>query len=95
MKRKHPMQPVVWDKDIIRFKKNAIVSYLLDLCTIKGIADMNSLALIPFEQEDREQFAQLIGYSVSGAGDLGYVSEKLIARADAKAAKLIARKPRK
>jgi hypothetical protein len=30
-----------------------------------------------FTQEDREQFAQLIGYSHSGSGDLGYVSDEV------------------
>ncbi len=35
---------------------------------------MNDLAIIPFDNEDREQFAQLIGYSLSGYGSLSYVS---------------------
>jgi len=29
-----------------------------------------------FNDEEREQFAQLIGYSVSGFGDLSYVSDE-------------------
>jgi len=29
-----------------------------------------------FSQEDREQFAQLIGYSLSGFGELSYVSDE-------------------
>jgi hypothetical protein len=41
--------------------------------------------MIPFSNGDREQFAQLIGYSVGGFGDLSYVSDEayLVARAEA------------
>ena len=35
---------------------------------------MNELACMDFSQEDSEQFAQLIGYSVSGFSELSYVS---------------------
>lgn len=31
-----------------------------------------------FTQEDREQFAQLIGYSLSGYSDLGYVRDQTL-----------------
>ena len=37
---------------------------------------MNDLNSRVFSIEDREQFAQLIGYSVSGFGDLSYVSDE-------------------
>lgn len=80
-KKKHPRQPVVWDGKVLRFKANEIVRFLLDA----GPHDMNSLAHMPFSKEDREQFAQLIGYSVSGAGNLSYMSRKLVAEADAEA----------
>lgn len=70
---KHPIQPLSKDESgVIRFKKNAIVAYLLDA----GPFDMNQLALMPFSSEDREQFAQLIGYSLSGFGELSYVSDE-------------------
>lgn len=53
-----PMQPIYLDKHgAVRFKENAIVSYLLD----KGGLTLNDLAKVEFPQEDREQFAQLIG----------------------------------
>lgn len=74
----HPMQPLVWDKDVIRFKRNAIVRFLLDA----GPFDLNQIALMPFSDEDRAQFAQLIGYSVSGWGELGYCTEQQIEEAD-------------
>lgn len=68
---RHPIQPLVTDSDgVCRFKKNAIVSFLLDA----GPFDMNKLALMQFSYDDREQFAQLIGYSVCGFGELSYVS---------------------
>lgn len=40
-----------------------------------GSHDMNKIAALPFTQEDREQFAQLIGYSLSGFSELFYVSD--------------------
>lgn len=68
---RHPMQPVVVDEHgVKRFKANAIVRYLLDT----GGSDMNKLACLSFSDEDREQFAQLIGYSVGGFCDLSYSS---------------------
>jgi hypothetical protein len=38
---------------------------------------MNSLARMNFSNEDREQFAQLIGYSLSGFSELSYVSDEI------------------
>jgi hypothetical protein len=71
---KHPIQPLVEDDHgVVRFKSNAIVRFLLD----KGPFNMNDIARDEFSQEDREQFAQLIGYSHSGSGDLGYVSDEV------------------
>lgn len=45
--------------------------------------DLNTLALMDFSRDDWTQLAQLIGYSVSGAGDLSYFDRKVIAAADA------------
>ena len=89
---KHPMQPIEMDDGIARFKENRIVRYLLTLTTNARLADMSTLAIIPFSVEDRVQFAQLIGYSVSGFGDLDYVPRDVVAVADTEAAKLINRK---
>lgn len=67
----HPIQPLYTDDHgVLRFKANAIVRYLLDF----GGIDMNKLAVLPFSDEDRIQFAQLIGYSLGGFGDLSYVN---------------------
>ncbi|SAK63687.1 hypothetical protein AWB80_02902 [Caballeronia pedi] len=70
MEPKHPMQPLVRDdRNTVRFKRNHIVEYLLD----NGGIDMNKLAMLDFTPEDRQQFAQLIGYSVDGYMTLSYV----------------------
>lgn len=70
----HPIQPLVQDaRGVIRFKENRIVRHLLE----NGGIGLNDLAVLDFSQEDREQFAQLIGYSHSGSGDLGYVSDEV------------------
>lgn len=41
-----------------------------------GPFDMNDIASKQFSQEDQEQFAQLIGYSLSGFSELSYVSDE-------------------
>lgn len=64
---KHPIQPIEIDANgTPRFKKNSIVEFLLD----NGPFDMNDIARGNFSKEDRQQFAQLIGYSLSGYSDL-------------------------
>ena len=80
----HPVQPLKVDPyGVVRFKKNAIVEYLLDGVARRHGIDMNELAVMPFSDEDREQFAQLIGYSLSGFSDLSYVTDKTYNRAAA------------
>lgn len=87
----HPMQPLIIDEHgTVRFKKNEIVRVLLDT----GVLDMNKLAVLNFSREDREQFAQLIGYSVSGFGDLSYVSKESVRIADIRAARLLPKSKR-
>jgi hypothetical protein len=83
---KQPMQPVINVKGVHRFKENKLVSYLLD----NGGIDMNHLSTVGdlFTQEDKEQFAQLIGYSVCGFGELSYVSDKAYNKAMKRSEKL-------
>jgi hypothetical protein len=57
------------ENGLLRFKANPIVRLLLD----KGPLTLNALADLAFSNEDRQQFAQLIGYSVGGYQDLPYV----------------------
>lgn len=74
----HPIQPLVMVNDVLRFKENKIVTHLLS-CAERGLrADMNSIGAGDFSVEDRAQFAQLIGYSWSGAGDLSYMPSRVI-----------------
>lgn len=70
-----PMQPLVKDDHgVARFKANKIVNHLLDYASERGCG-MTELAKLQFPDEDYMQFAQLIGYSVSGYSDLSYVSD--------------------
>lgn len=87
---KHPMQPVVMGKDgRPRFKENPIVRFLLD----NGGYDMNKLAVLAksagWTKDDESQFAQLIGYSTSGFGELNYANKEHVAIADETAEKLM------
>lgn len=85
---KHPMQPIYKDDHgVVRFKPNKIVRFMLDhgVTLVDGVwnrrwgengLSLNILAQMDFSQEDWEQFYQLIGYSVSGYGDLSGVSDE-------------------
>lgn len=79
---KHPMQPVIWKDGVARFQKNAIVDFLLDWARPRGM-DLNELTTMNFSADDWNQFAQLIGYSVSGFGSLSYAKRSIVAAADA------------
>ena len=63
-----PMQPIRNG----RFVPNRIVQYLLEVAPI----GLNELAAMDFSAQERMQFAQLIGYSLSGFGELGYVDDE-------------------
>jgi len=77
-KTRHPIQPLERDdQGVMRFKPNKIVQHLLD----HGGIDLNQIASMDFTVDDREQFAQLIGYSLSGFSELHYVSEETYAAA--------------
>ena len=85
MTQRFPLQPIITDEHgNRRFRQNKIVRHLLDC----GGLDLNRLSVVLRGdncREDWEQFAQLIGYSVSGFGDLSYVSQDTVAIADAMA----------
>jgi hypothetical protein len=63
-----PLQPIEGG----RFIRNRIVETLLDTSTI----GLNEIAVMDFSQQERMQFAQLIGYSLSGFGELSYVDDE-------------------
>ena len=67
---RHPIQPMAADENgTVRFKQNKIVDWLWREKKI----DLNEIAMQGFPWEDQQQFAQLLGYSLNGYGDLGYV----------------------
>lgn len=78
---KNPIQPLYSDaKGVMRFKANSIVRHLLDT---HQACDMNKLTRMEFSDDDRQQFAQLIGYSLSGYGELrSYVTDEAYAAAE-------------
>jgi len=82
MTDKNPIQPlVVDDKGVLRFKQNAIVRDLLDFASERGF-DLNEIARKNYTRTDRQQLAQLIGYSLSGYGELrSYVDDDSFAAA--------------
>jgi len=63
-----PIQPIVEQ----RFVPNRIVQTLLE----RGPFDMNNIACLDFTDQERIQFAQLIGYSLGGFSELSYVDEE-------------------
>lgn len=77
---RHPIQPLVKEENgVVCFKRNEIVRFLLDA----GPHDLNKLSTLQrFSQEDWEQFAQLIGYSLSGFCELSYVSPQVAVAAE-------------
>ena len=80
---KFPMQPIQLDTHgTARFAKNRIVDDLLEFATARGFG-LNQIAIGDYSDEEHMQLAQLIGYSVSGYGDLSYSSEQSIQEADA------------
>lgn len=91
-KAKHPMQPIVKVGKVYRFKKNNIVRYLLDYATERGCG-LNELARLPFSTEDWVQLYQLIGYSVSGFGDLG-LPRRIVREADQIVDQMISKRKR-
>lgn len=75
----HPMQSVYLDvRGIARFRPNKIIEDLQR----RGVIDLNEIARGEYSPEDEMQLAQLIGYSVSGYGDLSYASRRSVNVAD-------------
>lgn len=65
------MQPLVRDSEgVVRFQTNELVNYLKN----NYPGGLHALAGLNFSEEDYTQLMQLIGYSVSGFGELSLVS---------------------
>lgn len=75
---KHPVQPVYEDENgVHRFKPNKIIQDMQEA----GLIDLNKIAG-KYPHDDICQLNQLIGYSVSGWGDLSTSSQLNMTRAD-------------
>ena len=78
-KPKHPVQPTVTDQHgVLRFKENAIIRHLIDY----GSISLNDIAVMNFDNDDRQQLAQLIGYSVDGYADLSFHDPSIVTEID-------------
>jgi len=68
----------------LRFRKNRIVDKLLEVASANGYS-LNEIAIDAaagkYTKDEQRQLAQLIGYSVSGYGDLSYVTDRAWAAA--------------
>lgn len=75
---KNPIQPLARDSQgVLRFKANALVNALLEHGQETGLG-LNELAhkfCGAEHDDDRQQLAQLIGYSLRGYSELDYVSD--------------------
>jgi hypothetical protein len=90
---KNPMQPIVIDsKNVVRFKGNEIVRAVYEISKVHGFG-LHEIAMRNFTKDDRKQFAQLLGYSVSGYGDLPYVDKVSVECADQQVALLLSGAP--
>lgn len=84
----HPLQPVDFDADgeVVRFKENKIVSWMLDQGREGQRFDLHMIGLevardrLP--EADLVQLSQLIGYSVSGFGELSYAPTAMVEECD-------------
>lgn len=73
---KLPMQPIHLDSlGVARFTKNRIVDDLLEFAASRGFG-LNEIAAGDYSDYEHMQMAQLIGYSLSGYGELSYVSDE-------------------
>lgn len=74
---KHPIQPLEMVEDVLRFKENKAVNALYEAYRSTGKDPWQAMLSAPgVTKEDMCQFAQLIGYSHSGSGDLSYVDDQ-------------------
>lgn len=94
---KHPRQPIGYAPDeSVRFKQNMIVRWMLDAgrdgkkFNLNDIRDqMCDVKKDGFSFDDLVQLDQLIGYTVSGFGELSYVPVKFVEECDAEACRVI------
>lgn len=93
-KREQPMQPIYIDnKGVARFQSNKIVDWLFvtQKISLNEISAMCQNSKIP--KVDQMQFWQMLGYSVSGFGDLSFADKEVVAQADAITEELMQKAP--
>jgi len=95
---KHPVQPIGYDGEgVIRFKPNSIINWLFETKKL----DLNQVRMMvedtggDFPLEDYTQLMQLLGYSVSGYGDLSTSPQEIVVEADKIAAQLYEERKKK
>lgn len=91
MKKRHPLQPIVWDGEgTVRFQENPIIRFLQEFAASKGMGlnELHMLRNSNWSKRDWSQFMQLLGYSVSGFGDLSFIPETDVHKADIRAENL-------
>ena len=72
------MRPLVDVNGVIRFKRNAVVRWLFE----QGHFNLNRIPVDELPLEDVEEFWQMLGYSVSGYGELSFIRPETVAEAD-------------
>lgn len=95
---KHPRQPIGFtdeDPPVVRFKGNAIIRWMLKQGEAGRQFDLNSIDTYAFPADDLVQFWQLLGYSVSGYGDLSFIPDNEKDACDAIAEELVAERKSK
>ena len=84
---KNPEQPIGLDAlGCMRFKPNTIVRWLIDEAIAGRARTLNYIVTRGspgFSTDDLTQFWQLLGYSVSGIGELDFIDKEKVARWDA------------
>jgi hypothetical protein len=80
-----PLQPIVLDDGKARFVSNKVIVWMMEELRRKGTT-LNDYPFEVFPIADIEQFYQLIGYSISGFGELSVVTTETFDRAERKAA---------
>jgi hypothetical protein len=81
---KQPFQDIITGDGNPRFRANKLVRTFFDAASHGKRFTLNDVDWSLYPQEDIDQFYQLIGYSISGYGELadsGFVSEGAIAEA--------------
>jgi hypothetical protein len=68
-------------KGVVRFRGNAVVEWLFK----NGRIDLNTIPCHSLPSKDVAEFWQMLGYSVSGYGDLDFIDRMTVEQADKEA----------